>query len=68
MKGFAAFVALVLIGGLGIVMINGFFIPNIITGTTTGDIIVKILFPVSFAVAIIVAILVGIFGIKRRQQ
>lgn len=51
------FIAFLLLGSVGIALISGYMIPQLVTGTTTGDIIMKAALPVGWATAIIVAIL-----------
>ena len=68
MSGFKALFTLILFGGIGVVLINGYFVPYFVTGTTTGDSIATIAIPIGFATAIIVAILVSMFGINKKRQ
>lgn len=55
-------IAFILLGSVGIALINGYMMPILVTGTTTGDTIMKGALPVAWGVAIIVLILMSIRG------
>lgn len=59
------FIAFLLLGSLGIAIINGYMLPMLIMGTTTGDTIMKSALPVAWGVAVIVAVFMQIRGRAR---
>jgi len=61
------FLAFILLGSVGIALINGYMLPFLVTGTTTGDTIMKAALPVSWGVAIIISILMKIRGGAKPQ-
>lgn len=56
------FIGFILLGSVGIAMINGYMLPVLITGTTSGDTIMKAALPVAWGAAVIIAILMKIRG------
>ncbi len=62
------FLAFLLLGSVGIAIINGYMLPILITGTTTGDTIMKAALPVAWGAAVIIAILMKIRGSGRPQE
>ena len=57
-----SFIAFILLGSVGIALINGYLMPVLVTGTSSGDIVMRAALPVGWGVAIIVAILMRIRG------
>lgn len=62
------FAAFILLGSVGIALINGYMLPMLVTGTTTGDTIMKAALPVAWGVAVIIAILMQIRGKGAKVQ
>lgn len=56
------FIAFILLGSVGIALITGYLMPVLVTGTSSGDIIMRASLPLGWGVAIIVAILMKIRG------
>ena len=62
------FIAFILLGSVGVAVINGYILPLLITGTSTADVIMRAILPIGWGVAIIVAILMKIHGSGREEQ
>ena len=62
------FIAYLLLGSIGIALANGYLIPILVTGTSSGDTIMRGALPVGWGVAIIIAILMKIKGRRNDIQ